>query len=214
MRASIQQAVERAIETLPKRNAFKTSSDEFEVHTLFPVQSWKPHTEPCRQAGSLVLGEDSCGNFFLYAPDGSVSFWAHETDETVLAASVEEFCESLDEGTPVVLRPEQVEKVGIDPDFLAEQKRKGNAQQCCSEPGHRVLVAIHGPGSGRYACSFAFKQAAPSRPAATSAVRLRAYEGNRRFPFPYSAAFCRPFIIDANGTVPLGSCVDMRQNSC
>lgn len=128
MRASIHQAVERAIAALPQRSAFKTSSDEFGVRTLFPVQSWKPHTEPCRQAGSLVLGEDGCGNFFLHAPDGSVSFWDHETeDESVLATSVEEFCDSLVEPTPVVLRPEQVKSVWIDPDFLAEQRRKGNA---------------------------------------------------------------------------------------
>jgi hypothetical protein len=128
MNASIQQAVEGAIAALPKRNTFKTASDEFELRDLFPVQSWRPHTEPCRQAGSLILGEDSCGNFFLYAPDGSVSFWDHETDdETILAPSVEEFVGSLVEPTPVVLRPEQVKSVWIDPDFLAEQRRKGNA---------------------------------------------------------------------------------------
>src|SRR5687768_7888098 len=128
MRASIQQAVESAIAALPKRNAFKTDSDEFGVRTLFPIRSWRPHTEPCRQAGSLILGEDGCGNFFLHAPDGSVSFWDHETNqETVLTATVEEFCASLVEPTPVVLRPELVQKVWIDPDFLAEQRRKGNA---------------------------------------------------------------------------------------
>src|SRR5262245_32095236 len=128
MRASIQQAVERAIAALPERSAFKLGSDELSVRTLFPAQSWKPHREPCRQAGSLVLGEDACGNFFLYAPDGSVSFWDHETDdETVLAISVEQFCYSLIEPTPVVLRPEQVKKVWIDPEFLAEQRRKRNA---------------------------------------------------------------------------------------
>jgi hypothetical protein len=128
MRASIQQAVEKAIAALPKRNAFKTGSDEFAVRTLFPVRSWRPHTEPCRQAGSLILGEDGCGNLFLQAPDGSVSFWDHETDEeTVLTASAEEFCDSLVESTPVVLRPGQVKSAWIDPAFLAEQRRKGNA---------------------------------------------------------------------------------------
>src|SRR3954470_18865458 len=103
MRASIQHAVERAIAALPKRNTFKNGSDEFGVRTLFPVHSWKPHTEPCRQAGSLILGEDGSGNCFLYAPDGSISFWDHETDEeTVLATTVEEFVDSLVEPTPVV----------------------------------------------------------------------------------------------------------------
>jgi len=128
MRASIQQAVEKAIAALPKRNAFKTGSDEFGVRTLFPVSSWRPHTEPCRQLGSLIIGEDGCGNSFLFAPDGSVSFWDHETDEeTVLATSVEQFCDSLVEPTPVALRPGQVKSAWIDPAFLAEQRRKGNA---------------------------------------------------------------------------------------
>ena len=114
--------------TLSKRNIFKLGSDEFEVRTLFPVQSWRPHTEPCRQAGSLILGEDSCGNFFLYAPDGSVSFWDHETDEeTILAPTVEELCDSLVEPTPVVLKPGQVKRGWIYPKFLEEHKRKGNA---------------------------------------------------------------------------------------
>src|SRR5688500_15448026 len=109
MRGSIQQAVERAIAALSKRDTFKTATNELRLRRLFPVHSWRKHIEPCRQAGSLVLGEDECGNFFLYAPNGSVSFWDHETDqETVLAASVEEFCDSLVEPTPVLLRPGQV----------------------------------------------------------------------------------------------------------
>ena len=128
MNDSIQQAVEKAIAALPKRRTLKTGSNEFELRTLYPVQSWRPHTEPCRQAGSLILGEDSCGNFFLYAPDGSVSFWDHETEEeTVLAECVEAFCDSLVGPTPVVLHPEQVKKVWVDPTFLAKQRRKGNA---------------------------------------------------------------------------------------
>jgi len=126
MRASIHQAVERAIAGLSKRHALRLGADEFEVRTLLPVASWRQHTEPCRQAGSLVVGEDSCGNVFLCAPDGSVSFWDHETDEeTVLTATIEEFCDSLVEPTPVALRPEQLKSVWIDPEFLAEQRRKG-----------------------------------------------------------------------------------------
>jgi hypothetical protein len=128
MSTSLQQAVQKAIATLPKRHAFKTGSDEFELRTLFPVESWRPHTEPCRRAGSLAIGEDSCGNFFLSAPDGSVSFWDHETDgETVLASSVEAFLAGLVEPTPVVLQPGQVKKAWIDPAFFAEQRRNGNA---------------------------------------------------------------------------------------
>ena len=128
MRASIHQAVERAIAGLSKRHAFRVGADEFEVRTFLPVASWRQHTEPCRQVGSVVFGEDSCGNLFLYTPDGSVSFWDYETSgETVLSATMEQFCDSLVEPTPVVLRPEQVKRVWIDPAFLAEQRRKGNA---------------------------------------------------------------------------------------
>lgn len=128
MRVSIHQAIERAIAALPNRSALKAGSDEFSVRTLFPVQSWRPHTAPGRHAGSLILGEDGCGNFFLYAPDGSVSFWDHETDEeTVLTASVEEFCDSLGDPAPIILCPGQVKSAWIDPDFLAEQRRNGNA---------------------------------------------------------------------------------------
>jgi hypothetical protein len=128
MNGPIKQAVERAITLLCNQNTFKIGGDEFRVRTLFPVESWRPHTEPCSQAGTLVIGEDESGNSFLYAPDGSVSFWDHETnDETALAVSVEQFCDSLGEPAPVVLKPGQVRKVWIDPDFLAEQRRKGNA---------------------------------------------------------------------------------------
>ena len=128
MSTSLQLAIEKAIAELGKRNIFKKGEEEFEVRRLFQVQAWQPHTEPCRQAGSVVIGEDSCGNFFLHAPDGSISFWDHETDgETLLAANVESFCASLTEPTPVVLKPGQVKSAWIDPNFLAELKRRGNA---------------------------------------------------------------------------------------
>jgi len=127
MRASLHQAVEKSIAGLSERNALRFGTDEFEVRVLFPVTSWQRHTQPCRQAGSLVVAEDSCGNFFLCAPDGSVSFCDHETDEeTVLSATMEEFCDSLVAPTPIALRPEQVKSIWIDPEFLAEQRRKGN----------------------------------------------------------------------------------------
>jgi len=128
MSDSLQSEVEKAIAALPKQNIFKGGDVEFEVRRLFQLPAWQPHSECCRQEGSVVIGEDSCGNLFLRAPDGSVSFWDHETnDETVLTASVEVFCSSLTEPTPVILKPGQVKKVWIDPKFLAEQKKEGNA---------------------------------------------------------------------------------------
>ena len=74
------------------------------------------------------MGKDSCGNRFLLAPDGSVTFWDHETDdEKTLAPSMEAFLDSLSPPMPVVLKPGQVKRVWIDPKFLEEQRRKGNA---------------------------------------------------------------------------------------
>jgi len=119
MRASIQQAVERAIAGLSKRHVFRVGTDELEARTLLPVRSWWQHTDPCRQPGSLVVGEDSCGNLFLCAPDDSVSFWDHETDEeTVLSATMEAFCVGLVEPSPVVLRPGQERAFGLILSFL------------------------------------------------------------------------------------------------
>lgn len=128
MAASLQQLLQKAIAGLPNRNTFKIDNEEFEVRVLFPVESWRAHTKPCRHAGSVIVGEDSCGNFFLSAPDGSVSFWDHETEkETLLSGDAEKFLDSLVEPTPVVLKPEQIKRVWIDPKFLAEQRKKGNA---------------------------------------------------------------------------------------
>jgi hypothetical protein len=74
------------------------------------------------------VGEDSSGNLFLLASDGSVRFWDHETDdEKQLATSMETFLASLSAPMPVVLKPGQVKRVWIDPKFLEEQRRKGNA---------------------------------------------------------------------------------------
>ena len=128
MRASIHQAVERAIAGLSKRHAFFVGTEEFDVLLLLPVTSWQPLTESCRQAGSLIVGADSRCNVYLYAPDGSVSLWNNDTQkETVLFATMEEFCGSLVEATPVVLRPELVKSVWIDKEFLAARRRKRNA---------------------------------------------------------------------------------------
>lgn len=127
MRASIHQAIERAIARLSTRDAIRIGGEEIQVRALFTVASWQQHTEPCRQVGSLVVGEDACGNVYLCAPDGTVSFWDQETNqETLLAATMEEFCDSLVEPTPVVLKPGQVKSAWINPKFLKDQRRQGD----------------------------------------------------------------------------------------
>lgn len=128
MTPTLQNIVEQARAALSQRNIFVRQGAEFELHELFPATAWQPHQEPCRQPGSVVMGADSCGNRFLLAPDGSVSFWDHETNgETPLAADVAQFCAALTEPAPVVLEPGQVQHAWIDPKFLAELKRKGTS---------------------------------------------------------------------------------------
>ncbi len=128
MNDSLEQTVQNAIEALPLRSVFVMGTEEFGLQTLYPVHLWALHHEPCREPGSRILGEDSCGNVFLVAPDGSVSFWDHETDEeTVLAASVEAFLAALVEPAPVTLLPHQIKRVWINPAFLEELKRSGDA---------------------------------------------------------------------------------------
>ena len=127
MHAHLQSAVQKAIASLPQRNTAKSGSGEFELRKLYPTSSWKPQAG-ISQPDSVVVGEDSCGNLFLLASDGSVRFWDHETDdETILAVSMESFLDSLSAPTPVVLKPGQVKRAWIDPKFLEEQKRRKNA---------------------------------------------------------------------------------------
>jgi hypothetical protein len=126
MHAHLHNAVQKAIANLPKKRIAKSGADEFELRILFPVSDWEPHPG-VSQPDSVVVGEDSCGNLFVMASDGSVRFWDHETeDETNLTASMEVFLDSLSPPTPVALKPGQVKRVWIDPKFLEEQKRKGN----------------------------------------------------------------------------------------
>ena len=124
MHAYLQIAVQKAIASLPKRNTTKSGADDFELRKLNPVSSWKPKTG-ISQPDSVVVGEDSCGNLFLLASDGSVRFWDHKTDDaTNMAAGTESFLDSLSAPTPVVLKPGQVKRAWIDPKFLEEQRRR------------------------------------------------------------------------------------------
>jgi hypothetical protein len=65
-----------------------------------------------------VFAEDSCGNRFVTGADGSVSFWEHETGDTIpLADSIEafiSFCKNTDE---IELDAGKVESAWIDPAF-------------------------------------------------------------------------------------------------
>jgi hypothetical protein len=126
--------IETAINNLSTRRIFKRNTDCWEVRTLFPVERWDIETESWLKNNHknkddfYIIGEDSCGNFFIYYPKNYIAFWDHEIDsETVLCNNLEFFLGSLHEPEPVKLKPDQVKKEWIDPDFLKKQKEKGNA---------------------------------------------------------------------------------------
>jgi hypothetical protein len=120
-------AVEQAIANLPEKSVAMADGLEFELRRLYPVSSWLPFSD-APDRGLAVIGEDSCGNQFLYSPDGCVLFWDHETDdETFLAKTINEFLGSLSPPAPVELQPGQVISAWINPAFLEEQRRKANA---------------------------------------------------------------------------------------
>jgi hypothetical protein len=119
--------------TLKKRNTFSKNGREYALRALFPVEAWADETSTwlgnCERSEKDVftIGNDSGGNYFLLR-SGQVTYWDHETDlETPLSKTLEDFLAALWEGTPVKLNPGDVIKVWIDPDFLREQKKKGNA---------------------------------------------------------------------------------------
>ena len=72
---------------------------------------------------------DDCGNYVLIDEDkgGAVLFWDHELQESLeSAADFGEFLNLLDpfDGTSIKLKPGQVKRVWIDPEFLKRLKEK------------------------------------------------------------------------------------------
>jgi hypothetical protein len=64
------------------------------------------------------FAEDSCGNLFTQIQSGRICFWDHETDDlTVIASSWEEFVGGCVEPKEVKLKPGQVKRVWVDPNF-------------------------------------------------------------------------------------------------
>jgi hypothetical protein len=121
-------AVKKAIDALPQKNVATANGEGCEVRRLYPLESWRPDHESPSDRGLLIMGEDSCGNQFLYSREGLVLFRDHETDdEIVLADSLVAFLDSLSPPKPVQLEPGQVIRVWVSPEFLDEQRRRGNA---------------------------------------------------------------------------------------
>jgi hypothetical protein len=89
--------------------------------------------------GLLPIAEDDCGNRFCLSVRredlGCLYFWDHELEADEgepptfanlfkIANSFHAFFEGLQKPAPVALKKGQVKKVWVDPDFLAELKKK------------------------------------------------------------------------------------------
>jgi hypothetical protein len=122
-------AIDKAIANLHQRCMVKSHDQEFEVRSLVPYSQWRPISEPWwKKKEACVIGEDSCGNYYLCVCDGSVRFWDHETgDDQLLFSSVRDFLTALSPPSPVELKPGQVLRGWIDPAFLEEQRKENNA---------------------------------------------------------------------------------------
>jgi hypothetical protein len=74
---------------------------------------------------SPPFATDSCGNYFLVDLSGAVLFWDHETSElTVLAETWNLFVAALHIPEVVELKPGQVKRVWVDPEFAAKHGLK------------------------------------------------------------------------------------------
>ena len=129
MSTELQAAIDKAIANLPRRSIVRKEGREFEVRSLVPYSEWRPLAAPWwKKKEACVIGDDSCGNFYLRVCDGTVRFWDHEVEQDeVLFPSVREFLAALSPQAPVELKPGQVKRTWIDPAFLEEQRRKKNA---------------------------------------------------------------------------------------
>lgn len=94
---------------------FKNASgEEFGI-----IRETKP-PYPNALAGTNVLAEDECGNYFIEI-SGEVLFWDHETNEQkVLSSSVNEFISGCGATSEVVLESGQVKSVWVDPTFAKQ----------------------------------------------------------------------------------------------
>jgi len=70
--------------------------------------------------GEKVLAEDESGNYFIEVNE-AIYFWDHETTETeFLASSLDNFISGCAVPETVVLNPDQVESVWVDPNFAKQ----------------------------------------------------------------------------------------------
>jgi hypothetical protein len=123
MSTELKAAIDKAIADLPRRSVVKKDGREFEVRSLVPYSDWRPLAaswwkKKKKKKEACVIADDSCGNFYLRVCDGTVRFWDHEIEQDkMLFPSVREFLIALSPRTPVDLKPGQVKRVWVDPNF-------------------------------------------------------------------------------------------------
>ena len=75
---------------------------------------------PIELGGGKVLAEDESGNYFIEVNE-TIYFWDHETSKTeFLASSLDKFISGCAQPEAVVLNPDQVESVWVDPEFAKQ----------------------------------------------------------------------------------------------
>lgn len=118
----------------PEDNAFDLPGNQSGVRTfisLADAPQLRRQIDGFPRAG-VPIADDGCGNYVWLRPEtGEILFWDHEVegDGNIIAQDFGLFLATLrpfDSGS-VKLRPGQLKGVWIDPDFLAEQRKLGNA---------------------------------------------------------------------------------------
>jgi hypothetical protein len=93
----------------------------------------RPTGEVPEELAGRAFASDCCGNYFLLEEFGSVTFWDHETGEFIeLANTWQDFVDWLIIPDRVEVRPGQVKRAWIDPEFSA--KHDGTKKYNKSQP--------------------------------------------------------------------------------
>ena len=123
MNPNIAKAIECARAVLNKRNTFVAGDEWYGVRDILLPVDWRNKRKGIRSY--FVFASDDCGNAYLADENDVVLFWDHETDDIIpLSVSVIDFLDALIEPPEIKLKPEQVKRAWIDPEFLAAQKKK------------------------------------------------------------------------------------------
>ena len=128
----------------PEPDAVLVNGEESTLRTLYGLRGDEPddlrtNAEAYRgevPPGLLPIGEDDCGNLFCLAVGGrdrgAVFFWDHERDDAAralarVADTFDAFLAGLHESDDPAPPDSRVLSVWVDPEFVAEQRRAGNA---------------------------------------------------------------------------------------